>query len=229
MNGVNKPAPVVVPFAFSAASERTLGAVLTQYDTYLAETPNIDPLDLSWLLIEKRSALKYRVTLYASTIDDLRTKIKEELQLRKANEASTVTVRSDTERKRILGIFTGQGAQWPQMGLDLISTFPAARGWLQDLQRSLDTLPTEYRPTFSLIDELAAPKGPSRVQEAAIAQPLCTAVQILLVNVLWEIGIEFDRVVGHSSGEVAAAYAAGVLNAHDAIRIAYLRGKVSVN
>ncbi|KAJ5446582.1 hypothetical protein N7445_001403 [Penicillium cf. griseofulvum] len=226
-NGVNKPTPAVVPFAFSAASERTLGAILTQYDAYLAENHNTDPLDLCWSLIQKRSALKYRVTLYASTIDDLRTKIKKELELRKANDASTVVVRSDTERKRIMGIFTGQGAQWPQMGLDLISEYPAARGWLEDLQKSLDTLPTEYQPTFSLLDELTAPKGPSRVQEAEIAQPLCTAVQILLVNVLWKIGIEFEKVVGHSSGEVAAAYAAGVLNAHDAIRIAYLRGKVA--
>ncbi|KAI9369038.1 hypothetical protein BJX61DRAFT_549897 [Aspergillus egyptiacus] len=227
INGVSERAPFVVPFAFSAASERTLGTVLTQYDAYLAENSHTDPLDLSWSLIQKRSALKYRVTLYASTINELRAEIKKELQLRKSNEPSTVVVRGETERKRILGIFTGQGAQWPQMGLDLISTFPAARGWLDELQESLDTLPTEYRPTFSLADELAAPKGASRVQEAAIAQPLCTAVQILLVNALWELGIEFDKVVGHSSGEVAAAYAAGVLNAHDAIRIAYLRGKVA--
>ncbi|KAL4875877.1 ketoacyl-synt-domain-containing protein [Aspergillus karnatakaensis] len=225
-NGVPKHA-IVLPFAFSAASERTLGAVLTQYDTYLKENCNLNAIDLSWSLMQKRSALKYRVPLYASTISDLQTKITEEIALRKSNNASTVVSRSDTERKKIMGIFTGQGAQWPEMGLDLITTFPAAKEWFQDLQKSLDTLPLEYRPKFSLLGELAKPKGASRVQEAAIAQPLCTAVQIVLVNVLWALGVQFDTVVGHSSGEVAAAYAAGVLNAHDAIRIAYLRGKVA--
>ncbi len=49
-------------------------------------------------------------------------------------------------------------------------------------------------------------------------------MQIILVDILREAGISFTVVVGHSSGEIGAAYAAGFVSAHDAIRIAYFRG-----
>ncbi|KID61511.1 Highly reducing polyketide synthase aurA [Metarhizium brunneum] len=227
LNGTSKHLPSLLPFVFSAASERSLGAVLEKYARYLKDNPTVKAADFAWSLIEKRSALKYRLTLYAPTIEELQTEIDKEMALRKADNPSTVISRPDTGKKSILGIFTGQGAQWPQMGLDLLSTFPVTRGWFEELQESLDQLPEEYQPDFSLFEELAAPKSSSRIQEAAVAQPLCTAVQIVLTRLLATLGISFDTVVGHSSGEVAAAYAAGVLNAHDAIRIAYLRGRVA--
>lgn len=63
----------------------------------------------------------------------------------------------------------------------------------------------------------------SRVVEAEFAQPLCTAVQIALVNLHW--GITPDAVVRHSSGEIAAAYASGALSAEVAILVAYFRGQ----
>lgn len=47
---------------------------------------------------------------------------------------------------------------------------------------------------------------------------------VILVDILRSAGIQFEAVVGHSSGEIAAAYAADLLSAHDAIRIAYYRG-----
>ncbi|KAL4960977.1 polyketide synthase [Aspergillus stella-maris] len=226
-NGLTTAGPVAMPFAFSAASERTLGVLLGRYKCYITENPHVDPLSLSWSLMRKRSALKYRVALCAVTVDELKTKINDELALRKANASSTVISRSDSERKFVLGIFTGQGAQWPEMGADLMSIFPQVRVWFEEMQKSLDKLPDNHRAHISLLDELAAPKAISRAQEAAVAQPLCTAVQIVLVNILSALGISFDAVIGHSSGEIAAAYAAGVLNAHDAIRIAHLRGKVA--
>ncbi|KAM3064985.1 hypothetical protein ACMFMF_011456 [Clarireedia jacksonii] len=225
LNGVSRTPSALLPFAFSAASERTLGAVLEQYAKYLRDNPHVELVDLAWSLIQKRSALMCRLTLYALTVEELQSKIQKELTLRKANTPSTVISRPDNRKKRILGIFTGQGAQWPQMGLDLISTFPAARGWFEELQTSLDELPTEYQPDFLLLDELSASKSSSRIQKAAVAQPLCTAVQIVLVKFLSALGISFDAVVGHSSGEIGAAYAAGVLTSRDAIRIAYLRGR----
>ncbi len=75
-----------------------------------------------------------------------------------------------------------------------------------------------------MAEELLRQDNPARIQSAEISQPLCTAVQLALVDLLRECGITFSAVVGHSSGEIAAAYAAGVLNATDAMLIAYYRG-----
>lgn len=58
-----------------------------------------------------------------------------------------------------------------------------------------------------------------------VSQPLCTAVQIALINQLRTWGVKPDIVVGHSSGEIAAAYAAGAVSMRDAIALSYHRGQ----
>ncbi|KAL5365797.1 hypothetical protein BJX96DRAFT_169398 [Aspergillus floccosus] len=194
----------VLPYVFSAESDYSLGSVLEQYSRYLSENPDADVHDLAWTLLERRCALMHRVAFWAPDIAQLKRSIQDE--------------------KHILGVFTGQGAQWSQMGLELITTSTTVRGWLDELQKSLDALPEPYCPEFSLFEELAADPATSRLSEALLSQTLCTAMQIIWVKMLWALNIHLDAVVGHSSGEIAAAFAAGFLAAEDAIRIAYLRG-----
>lgn len=76
-------------------------------------------------------------------------------------------------------------------------------------------------------DQLAGPKHESRLDEAEVAQPLCTAVQIGMVNILSTWGISASAVVGHSSGEIVAAYASGAITLRSAIIMAFLRGRIS--
>ena len=76
-----------------------------------------------------------------------------------------------------------------------------------------------------LIDELLQPQESSRLREAELSQPLCTAVQIALVNLLRTWNVSPAAVVGHSSGEIAAAYACNALTATEAITVAYYRGQ----
>ena len=132
-----------------------------------------------------------------------------------------------TDYRRILGIFTGQGAQWAAMGKELILASKYAEGIIEELEKSLAELPDTDRPSWSLKSEIIAPPTTSRVGNGELSQPLCTAVQIVLVGLLRQASIEFGSVVGHSSGEIAAAYAAGFISARDAIRIAYYRGMYS--
>lgn len=70
---------------------------------------------------------------------------------------------------------------------------------------------------WSLEEELLKPTRTSRVYEAEFSQPLCTALQLGLVDTLAFVGITPAAVVGHSSGEIAAAYTAGALTAEAAI------------
>lgn len=124
----------------------------------------------------------------------------------------------------MLGIFTGQGAQWASMGRRLIQESAFVKNTINDMEQSLASLPEDDRPSWSLVEELFADAPQSRLAEAAISQPLCTAIQIVLVDLLRISGVQLDAVVGHSSGEIAAAYAAGIISSGDAIRIAYYRG-----
>lgn len=214
-----------VPVVFSAESDYTLGAVLAQYVHHIHQHPEIDIHDLAWTLLERRTALMYRVVLWAQDLPQLEKGIQAELTLRSTGHATTIISRSRANtHKHILGVFTGQGAQWAQMGLELITASRTIQGWLSELQESLDTLPEPHRPNFSMFEELAAGSESSRLQETLFSQTLCTAMQIIWVKLLQELNVRLDAVVGHSSGEIAAAFAAGYLTAADAIRIAYFRG-----
>ena len=150
--------------------------------------------------------------------------MEEKLERKKSVLGTNVGVRSSPARSRILGVFTGQGAQWATMGAYLIRSSAIVREKLEQLDYSLATLPEADRSSWRIAEQLSAHKDISRLGEAAFSQPLCTAIQIVLIDLLRSAGITFEAVVGHSSGEIAAAYAANFLSAHDAIRIAYYRG-----
>ncbi|KAI8949604.1 putative polyketide synthase [Xylaria longipes] len=212
--------PLFTPFVFSAYSEASLANTLRNYSEFLSADGKATKIhDLAWTLRERRSVLSWRTSIVASSTDDLATKLLTQVNDHESNVG--VRTLADTNN-RILGIFTGQGAQYMRMGAELIQSSETARDIIQVLESYLREIPYGEAPTWSLVDELLA--EPSRIQEAAISQPLCTAIQILLVILLQLAGVCFDAVVGHSSGEIAAAYAAGFLSARDAMVISYYRG-----
>jgi acyl transferase domain-containing protein len=67
----------------------------------------------------------------------------------------------------------------------------------------------------------------SQINRAELAQPLCTALQIALYHELKRLGIRPAAVVGHSSGEIAAAYASGHISLEYALAVAFYRGYVT--
>ncbi len=215
------------PFLFSALSETSLVALLEQYSEFLKTHHNeVDASNLAWTLYSHRSQFPVKAAFSALTIQQLSSKIDNKLAAVKQNAGMAIGTRSigTPAGPRLLGVFTGQGAQWPAMGAQLIRSSIFVRQRIQHLEESLVTLPPSDRPQWHIKDEMLATADTSRIAEAALSQPLCTAIQIILIDLLQTAGITFTSVVGHSSGEIAAAYAAGFISAHDAIRIAYYRG-----
>jgi hybrid polyketide synthase/nonribosomal peptide synthetase ACE1 len=217
-------AVALTPFVFSATSESALQRVLSNYRNFLMEHPDTNLLDLAWTLRARRSALPVKVAISAPSAVELTSMIGEKLESIQKNPTMTVGVRSSSGEQKILGVFTGQGAQWAGMGKSLVNSLPQAQKLVRELDDSLQQLPKSHRPSWSITEELSKDAASSRLQEAAFSQPLCTVVQVILVDVLKAAGIGFSAVVGHSSGEMGAAYAAGYISACDAVRIAYLRG-----
>ncbi|KAJ5662752.1 hypothetical protein N7462_011678 [Penicillium macrosclerotiorum] len=135
---------------------------------------------------------------------------------------------SDFEKCRditseITFVFTGQGAQWAGMGKELMSTSPCFLNSIRAMDQELSLL--KNPPSWTLEEELAKDDESSRIQQPEFAQPLSTAVQVALVDLLEEWGVRPTSVIGHSSGEIAAAYASGAIKAGVAISISYLRGR----
>lgn len=215
--------PVPYPFVFSATSERSLAAQLRSMASFLDQNHDFNLCNLSWSLF-KKTAFNFRITFSAHTAVELITKIHAALDEAETNKAALGARVNPKTPRQILGVFTGQGAQWATMGRELILSSHLAESIMDDLEKSLAELPDG--PEWSLKQELFAPKETSRIAQAAFSQPLCTAVQIIVVDLLRKSsGINFSTIVGHSSGEIGCAYAAGFLSARDAIRVAYYRGK----
>ena len=84
-------------------------------------------------------------------------------------------------------------------------------------------------PAWSLIQELTEQRTSEHIRKPEFSQPLVTALQICIIEVLKLWGVRPVAVVGHSSGEIAAAYTAGLLDRAGAITAAYCRGRAAVN
>ncbi|KAI0445800.1 hypothetical protein F4803DRAFT_108074 [Xylaria telfairii] len=221
LNGSTPDAKGAGPFVLSANSGPALAASAGALASYLRAHPNTNLSRLAYTLF-RRTDFPFRAAFSATSAEQLADKLdagKDSLK----STSRTATI-PETLPARILGVFTGQGAQWATMGKELYSASSLFRSAIDQMQHSLDSLPPKDRPDWTLVDQLDAPAKTSRVGEAAVSQPLCTALQVALVDVLHAAGIEFSAVVGHSSGEIGAAYAAGYLDATDAIRVAYYRG-----
>lgn len=103
-----------------------------------------------------------------------------------------------------------------------MTDFPSFKEDIIILNKTLQQLPEP--PSWDLGEELLKAGAESRLDEAQFSQPLCTAIQVCLVNLFRSLNIFPSAVVGHSSGEIAGAYAANAINIEEAIIIAYYRG-----
>ncbi|KXH44578.1 beta-ketoacyl synthase domain-containing protein [Colletotrichum nymphaeae SA-01] len=220
-------AAYALPLVLSAKSERSLKSLMKQTAQFIKSNPDVDMLDLFWTLLCKRSILPYRQTVVGSSREAIILALENAISENASSEPTLRSFTTSQEKPRLLGVFTGQGAQWPGMMRSLISAIPQVRDIVVELDRSLQTLPVEYRPSWTLHEQFLLEDEASNVTKASFSQPLCCAVQIVLVRLLAAAGVEFTTIVGHSSGEIACAFAGGFISASQAIRIAYLRGLTS--
>jgi hybrid polyketide synthase/nonribosomal peptide synthetase FtdB len=118
-------------------------------------------------------------------------------------------------------VFTGMGPQWWGMGRELFGTNRTFRTAIErcdsELRRHAD---------WSLMEELQAQETASRMTQTQISQPANFALQVALTEVWATLGVTPGAVIGHSAGEIAAAYVAGGLGFEDAVRVIYQRARL---
>jgi acyl transferase domain-containing protein len=131
---------------------------------------------------------------------------------------STTIVRK--KRPKLAFVFSGQGGQWAQMGLQLMQREPVFRQWMEEIEALF-----QQRAGWSLLTELHKIDGESKVNDTVVVQPAIMAIQISLVKLYEHYGIRPAGIVGHSIGEVAAAFAAGALTLKQAILVIYHRSQ----
>lgn len=198
---------VVLPF--SAHSQASLKANMNA----LSQVIHRHSLaDVAYTLAAKRSRFMKRA--YCIVDKD---------QIEQAALSQDVRVLSSPKPIRIGFAFTGQGAQWHAMGAGLFE-YAVFRDTILYLDHILAEFPQP--PSWKIANVLSGECKEDLVQTPAVSQTVCTALQIGLVDLLASWSIRPAGVVGHSSGEMAAAYVAGRITAAEAITAAYYRGYI---
>lgn len=141
--------------------------------------------------------------------------------LRRALEGGAGAPEAVSAPPRIAFAFSGQGTQWARMGLDLAAGEHVFRDALGRVHEAvLD------RGGPNLIEEIERLEEHSRLNRTDVAQVGIFAVQVALTELLRSWGVRPDVVVGHSVGEVAAAWASGHLSFEAAVTAVVRRATV---
>ncbi|KAK7184383.1 hypothetical protein DPSP01_013833 [Paraphaeosphaeria sporulosa] len=218
-NGANGIETVnVIPslIVVSAKSSKSLLRNIENLQQWVSSQSPLSPdilRNLAYTLSTRRSNFSIRTSFLASTPEDFLA----------VTKRITPPERT-TGQPRLTWVFTGQGAQWYAMGRELLHTQSAFATSLRASEAILKSLGAEW----SLFTELSRDDADnSRINESEISQPATTALQIALVDLLASFRVRPASVVGHSSGEIAAAYTVGALTHAAALTASFHRSKVA--
>lgn len=204
-------------FVLSANDRISTEKAMQNLGVYLERRPEVFQNDLlsnlAYTLGQRKSLHPWRATITASNSVDL---------VEALFSGKIIPKKQELDQLCEGWVFTGQGAQWWAMGRELYAQYPIYTAAIDKADTHLRSLGSD----FSLIEELGKDEQTTRINAAHIAQPACSAIQLALVDLLRSWGLQPSAVVGHSSGEIGAAYAAQIITFQDAMTIAYHRGRL---
>jgi len=203
--------PMLLPL--SAASARALHVHCRSWLDRLDRGALPDLAAAATTAALRRQHHRFRVAFCVSSASDLR----EQLTAAAAREPGELAP-SPSAEPRVAFAFSGQGTQWAGMGTELMAADPLFASFVE----RCDEICLELAG-WSVSESLTDSDG-SRLSATERAQPILFAIQAGLTELWRALGIHPVAVVGHSSGEIAAAYAAGFLSLDDAMRLAIERG-----
>lgn len=213
--GADRPCHVLT---LSARSPQALSALAGRYASAL-DAPRVELGNFAFTANAGRTHFQHRAAIVSDSADRLRDRLRALESDPQAEGVSRGQAEPDRP-PRIAFLFTGQGAQYPEMGRRLYETQPTFRRVLdqcaQQLDKSLD------RPLLSLLEPSAGPL----LDQTGYTQPLMYALQYALATLWRSWGIEPAAVMGHSVGEFAAACVAGVFDWQDGLRLIAERARL---
>jgi acyl transferase domain-containing protein len=191
------------------------------YAGFLSEAaPSAWP-DIRATVALRRAPGPHRLVVAASTPSDAA----ERLNIHLAGEKTSCLAKGKAPAgaPRLALVYCGNGPQWWGMGRELLAQSPIFRDRIEEI----DAL---FAPKagWSLVEEMQRPEADSRIGLTEIAQPLLFAQQVALTTVLSAAGIGASAVIGHSVGEVAAAWACGALTLEQATDVIFHRSQTQI-
>ncbi|MBB5101297.1 type I polyketide synthase [Streptomyces spectabilis] len=203
------PAAAVVPWVLSGRTPDALRAQAERLLATVTDSTALDPADVGFSLATTRAAFEHRAVVLA---EDPATTADRLTALAEGRGGHGVVV-GETEHHRLGFLFSGQGSQRLGMGRELADRFPV-------FADALDEVLAEFGPE---VREVLFGEDADALNETGVTQPALFAVEVALFRLLESWGVRPDVLAGHSIGELAAAYVAGVWSLADAVKVVSAR------
>ncbi|MFI6298518.1 SDR family NAD(P)-dependent oxidoreductase [Nonomuraea sp. NPDC050790] len=208
-------------WALSAQTANSLRGQAARLRDFVLDRPETGAGDVAHSLVTRRAAFTHRVAVLGADREALLAGLGAHLR---GETPAEVVEGQAKEHLKLAYLFTGQGGQRHGMGRELYAAFPAFAKALDqvcaELDRHLD------RPLREVM--WAEPGTPEAklLNETSYTQPALFAFEVAAFRLLESLGVTPGIVAGHSVGEFAAAYAAGVWSLPDAARLIAARGRL---
>nr|WP_190136113.1 type I polyketide synthase [Streptomyces longispororuber] len=205
---VEPVAPVTaVPWLVSARSAEALRGQLDRLRAHVVARPELDAVDVGWSLLSGRALLEHRAVVFGRE--------REEFLAGLATPVSGSVVEG-----RLGVVFTGQGSQRLGMGRELYEAFPVFADALDEVCVHFDVLIERS------LQSVMFGANADLLEQTGYAQPALFAMEVALFRLAESFGVRPEVVGGHSIGELAAAYVAGLWSLEDATRLVAARGRL---
>lgn len=209
--------PPVLPLVVSAKSTSALADQAQRLQRLLVHDGGTAPRDVAYSLVNGRASFDHRAVVIGADRDELDAGLAAIACGDRSPYVATGTARS-------LGgtvfVFPGQGSQWAGMAAELLDTAPAFAAEMRLCEAAFAQF-----VDWSLLDTVRGAVGAPSIARVDVVQPVLFAVMVSLAAQWRALGIRPDAVLGHSQGEIAAAYVAGALSLHDAAKVVTLRSR----
>lgn len=206
----------------SGKNDDALHAQAGQLSAYLAKTPDAAIEDVCFTANTGRAQLNHRLAVTAESVSELCDKLDAFVTKGEAPGLISGLVER-VDKPKIAFLFTGQGAQYIQMGRQLYETQPVFRAALDRCATILESY-LEH-PLLAVMYPEAGMES-ALLDDTAYTQPALFALEFALAELWRSWGVEPSAVMGHSVGEFVAACVAGVFSLEDGLRLIAERGRL---
>ena len=221
-NGLDKPKNITtrtIPLILSGRTTAALKQSSSDIANFLDNALDISFYDIAYTAFFRREHHQQSLLIFSDTVTNAAEKLhrfNKAENTEKVNDIYTGYTLSNAKGPAF--IYSGNGCQWRGMGRQLLTESETFRQTVFEI----DKLFNQYAD-FSLIAELSATDESDRYDYTEIAQPTLFAIQVGITEIFKEHGITPIAVLGHSVGEVAAAWAAGILTLPEAVQVIFYR------
>ncbi|MBD2775779.1 type I polyketide synthase [Iningainema tapete] len=204
----------------SAKTSTALETTTANLIAHLQQNPDLNVADVAYTLQVGRRAFDHRRIVVCRDCDDA-------VKALTSQQAQRVfTYHYKPGHRPVVFMFSGQGAQYVNMGRELYEVEPTFRKYVDTCAQILQPHLNQDIRHILYPKEQQIEAATRQLQQTAITQPALFVIEYALAQLWMEWGVRPEAMIGHSIGEYVAATIAGVFSLQDALAIVATRGKL---